>query len=246
MKRFATLFCALALAAPVFAAVNDSVVTFSTKGPDTYGDGATVLDGEYYALVWVKDGATFAGFNADGTVVDPDTSASLIAVPCAKDGHCPTICYQISAALVEQYTGGSFSVWLLDTRIADGLGGTKVGGIAKTVNGYGQVGSSLAAGSGIAGSTDAGAVTVTDLSTLPADMPKPVIKAMEIVDGYVYITVEGTVPYLQYNVAASVEPAVADGEEVDVPQTGDVDQDILLIAPADGDSGFFRVQGSRQ
>lgn len=242
MKSITTLFCALALAAPVFAAQNDSLVTFSTKGPDTYGDGATVLDGEYYALVWVKEGATFAGFQADGSVVDPDTSACLFALPIAKNGHCPYVTFELSAERVEQYKDGSFGIWLLDTRIADGLGGTKVGGIAKSVNGYGEV-ATAASANGVA---SAGAVAITDLSALPADMPKPIIKAMDIKDGFVIITVEGTVPYLQYNVAASADPAVADGEEVDVPQTGDVDQDILLIAPADGDSGFFRVQGSRQ
>ena len=242
MKRFATLACALALAAPVFAAQNDALITFSTQGPDTYGDGSTVLDGEYYALVWVKDGAEFAGFQADGTVVDPDTSACLIAVPRAKDGHCRPVTFELSDALVQKYQGGSFGVWLLDTRIADGDGGTVVGGIAKSVNGYGQVATAASAN----GTVFAGAVTVTALSALPAGTPKPVIKAMEVKDGYVFITVEGTVPYLQYNVAADSTPALDAAEEADVPQTGDADQDILLIAPADGDSGFFRVEGSRQ
>ena len=43
-----------------FGAANDTILTFSTQGPDTYGDGSTVLDGERYALVWVKDGTAFA------------------------------------------------------------------------------------------------------------------------------------------------------------------------------------------
>jgi hypothetical protein len=116
-----------------------------------------------------------------------------------------------------------------------------VGGLEKSVNGYGQV---AAAAPGANASAVSGSVTA--LSALPAGTPKPVIKAMEIKDGYVYITVEGTVPYLQYNVAADSTPALDAAEEADVPQTGDVDQDILLIAPADGDSGFFRIEGSRQ
>jgi len=32
-------------------------VTFSSTGPDAYPDGATVVDGEYYALAWAEDAA---------------------------------------------------------------------------------------------------------------------------------------------------------------------------------------------
>ncbi len=241
MKRFATLACALALAAPVFAAQNDPLVFFSTQGPDTYGDGATVLDGEYYALVWVKSGADFAGFQADGALVDPDNSVCLLKAGLAQNGRCPTVAFQLPAEFVDTHKDGTYGVWLLDTRIADGDGGTVVGGIAKSVNGYGKVASATPGAT-----VSADAVSVTSLSALPAGTPKPVIKAMEVKDGYVFITVEGTVPYLQYNVAADSTPALDAAEEADVPQTGDADQDILLIAPADGDSGFFRVEGSRQ
>ena len=34
-----------------FGAANDTILVFSTKGPDTYADGTSVLDGERYALV---------------------------------------------------------------------------------------------------------------------------------------------------------------------------------------------------
>ena len=241
MKRLIPLFCAIALSAPVFAAQNDSLITFSTKGPDTYADGTTVLDGESYALVWVKDGATFAGFLADGSVADPDNSASVITVPYAKDGRCPPICFQVSAG---KYEGGTFAIYLLDTRVADGEGGYKVGGRGKAVNGFGEI-AETAVGAA-PGSTRAGSVGVTAVADLPADMPKPVIKDIKLVDGYVHITVESTVPYLKYNVVGGDTPADVEVEAASAPKSGDAAQEIIFIAPADGDSGFFRVQGKGQ
>lgn len=242
MKRLAPLFCAIALSAPVFAAQNDTLITFSTKGPDTYADGSTVLDGETYALVWVKDGATFAGFLADGSVADAENSACVITVPYAKDGCCPPICFQVSAG---KYEGGSFAIYLLDTRIADGEGGYKVGGRGKAINGCGEVASNFASSVAPA-SASGGSIAVTNVSDLPADMPKPVIKDIKMVDGYVHITVSSTVPYLKYNVLGGDTPADVDAETDSNPKTGDAAQEIIFIAPADGDSGFFRVQGKGQ
>lgn len=245
MKPLASLFCTFALAASAFAAENDSLITFSTKGPDAYADGTVVLDGESYALVWTKTGVSFAGFLADGTVADAENSACLVTVPYAKDGHCPTICFQLSAALAETYADGTFSIYLLDTRIADGNGGYKVGGIQKSVNGFGAVTDGVAATAGISGGADAAGVSVTTVSDLPADMPKPVIKGIQLVDGYVHITVERTVPYLKYNLTAGDTPAEL-GETADAPKSGDATENLIFIAPADGDSGFFSVKGKGQ
>ena len=44
--------CALVSAMTAFADMDDLRVSFETKGVDTYQDGKTVLDGEFYALVW--------------------------------------------------------------------------------------------------------------------------------------------------------------------------------------------------
>lgn len=239
MKTLPALLCTLALAAPVFAAQNDTLVSFSTKGPDTYADGTTALDGESYALVWVKDGATFAGFLADGTVADPANSKCLVAVPRAIGGCCPLTVFQIDADYAATLEGGSYSVYLLDTRVADGENGYVVGGVKKAVNGYGAVATGI-------GDTaaQAGAVGVTAVADLPTDLPKPVIKDIKMVDGYVYVTVANTVPFLKYglNESDGVEDA---GAVYEAPQSGS-DADLLFIAPATGDSGFFSIQGGRQ
>ena len=58
MKKILFVFGAFALAFAATAEL-DTLITFSTKGPDTYLDGKTVMDGECYALVWTKNGAEF-------------------------------------------------------------------------------------------------------------------------------------------------------------------------------------------
>ena len=82
----ATALC-LVLGGAAFGAANDARISFSTKGPDTYADGTTVLDGECYALCWSKDFANFA-IKADGTaeVGAESVDGEVILVAPAKDG----------------------------------------------------------------------------------------------------------------------------------------------------------------
>lgn len=115
------MMMAMAVGLTGFAAQNDKLITFSTPGPDRYADGSTVVDGECYALVWVKNGATFGGFNFDGTVCDAANNALAMIAACADGGRCPGFLFQVPAADIEgKYAGGSFSVYLLDTRDASG------------------------------------------------------------------------------------------------------------------------------
>ena len=78
---------------------DDAVVTFSTRGPDRYADGTTVMDGECYALVWSADGV-FEGLSANGEPVDSNDKVILIA-PYAKDGGSQDV------ILVTRTTGAS-------------------------------------------------------------------------------------------------------------------------------------------
>lgn len=80
MKKLVTMVVgAMAAVAAFGAAQNDLRVTFWSAGPDQYKDGSTVVDGEMYALVWTKAGSTFAGFAADGSLVD--AAASQLSWP---------------------------------------------------------------------------------------------------------------------------------------------------------------------
>ena len=56
MKRLTMMLGVAGLAVASFAAVDDTLISFSTPGPDKYADGTDVLAGECYALVWSKDG----------------------------------------------------------------------------------------------------------------------------------------------------------------------------------------------
>ena len=127
------------LAAAGFAGMGDALLSFSTQGPDKYADGTTVLDGERYALVWTADGAEFGGFKADGTLVSENDRVVILA-SLAKDGHCPPTLFQVSEATVDALQGGTYGVYLLDTRVKaeDGTvapAGLKANGKPNLVNG---------------------------------------------------------------------------------------------------------------
>ena len=78
MKRLMTMLGVAGMAVASFAAVDDTLISFSTPGPDKYADGTDVLPGEVYALVWSADGQ-FDGIKADGTTVDPADKVVLLA-----------------------------------------------------------------------------------------------------------------------------------------------------------------------
>ena len=63
------VFCAVAAMAFGASAGDGFKFKFSSSG-DTYADGSGVQNGEVYALVWTTNDTAFAGFKADGTLVD--------------------------------------------------------------------------------------------------------------------------------------------------------------------------------
>ncbi len=247
MKK--TIGMALAMAAAVCfgEAQNDLRVTFSTTGKDCYKDGATVLDGEFYALVW--SAGEFGGFTADGSAASSSDKV-LATVPFAKDGRLGFTKYLIDAADKEQYATGSFSVILLDTRKADGtLAAPLVGadGLKKpaAVNGWvatATVGVAEAAASASLGV--ASPVTISSASALPDDAPQPVITGVRKEGDFLILTVKGTAAYLRYNVAGGATPdAIGTAGTAEAPKDGaaTTEDTIELKVPAKGESGFYKV-----
>lgn len=98
-------------AAGAFADAANVLISFSTEA-DTYADGETVKDGEWYALCWASDG-NFEGLNLDCTPVDSNDKV-LILAPLAKDGRCPYVLFQLDSK--EAPSGGKYFVYVLDTR----------------------------------------------------------------------------------------------------------------------------------
>ena len=201
MKKAIISMLAAALSTAVFAAANDVLLTFSTKGPDTYADGGTVLDGECYALVWVRNGSSFAGITVSGEMADPVNNRLLLVAPYARGGCCPTVMFEIAASIAKNLEDGTYSVYLLDTRVtaADGtktVAGVNASGKLATVNGYGAVSTTvktkdgeLASQEGCEEKSAATGESIAAAAALPAKK-QPKIKDVRVIGDKVYLTVE--------------------------------------------------------
>lgn len=238
MKKTFAIVSSL-LTASLFAAVapNASTITFATEGPDTYADGATVLDNECYALVWSADGV-FEGIQADGEPVDANDKVAFIGA-FAKDGRCPTVVFTIPDGYVN---GGVFDVYLLDTRryAADGSVsvGKKDGKVA--VNAAAKAATAtIASGDSVGASTvAAGGVSATAPTALPANVPNPTIADMTIDGDKVILKVENTVDYVNY--ATQESAAIGGDTTVGDAQIGG--GTIYLVSPKNASgTGFIKV-----
>ena len=244
MKKI-LMFLVVLAGAMAFGAANDTIITFSTKGPDTYKDGKVVLDGECYALVWTKDGATFGGFSADGSLLSPDDKL-VVVVACAKGGKCPTTLFEIAAGDVEKnYQGGAFALYLLDTRVKDAVGNVTVGGTAKlaqtvpSVNAVGAIqdGASIAAdGQG----TIAGGTTKLAQVGTYAKLGEPTITGFAVKGANIELTVKDMYEAADYFVVPGNAPN-SFGKALEVKPKGNT-----FKFKQQDDATFFKVIGVRK
>ena len=257
MKKLVTMIGIAGLALAATAGINDALLAFSTVGPDKYSDGTTVLDGECYALVWTANGATFGGITADGKTV-ADTDKIVLVAPVAKDGRCPNVLFQVPSATADELKGGTYGVYLLDTRVTDASGNTAPRGAANgqlsLVNGCG-----LATGATKIGSAENGVATAAEKETngngqviaagvaAPANVPQPKITSIKIEGAYVRLTIQNAPGFLRVNSGA--DTAVKDSQTV-AQDTANMEKDasgdvILYVPKAEGNSGFFKAVLSR-
>ena len=244
------ILAGLVSAATFAASPNDVVLAFSTPGPDTYKDGATVVDGECYAVVWTKDGATFAGIDANGKAIGEDNKVVLKAA-LAKDGKCPSVVFRIPADYVVDgvtvgdltATDGTWSVYLLVTRrfVADENGVitselASVGG-SNDVSDYGLAGSASNLGSATAGS----AVAAATQSEVPAGASGLVVSDIKFVGDNVHIIVTGSLSSLAYELKSGDEPNALASPEDGKAQYGKTDGEMLIITPKKPGAQFFQV-----
>lgn len=209
------------------------LIAFSSKGPDTYADGQTVVkDGEWYALVWTPN-ATFGGFDVNLNPVNEDERV-MLAAPLAKDGGCPTVVFQVDSKNAP--TGGKYLVYLLDTR---GVSGAPS---AADENGKPQIANGLALMSNAAGEggilqgSGLGAWNESDA----AGVGNPVITDFRIVGENALITVKGLAPKVRYTVVtgATVDK-INMSDPVALPQVG---EDGVAVFGVEKNVGkFFRV-----
>ena len=79
-------------------------------------------------------------------------------------------------------------------------------------------------------------------SVEPKDVPQPVIKSIRVADGFVYVTVANTVPYLQYNLTAGANPEnLNESRAAQTPVNGKAGEEIILVTPVKAGGAFFRV-----
>ncbi|MGN0847630.1 MAG: hypothetical protein ACI4RA_09635 [Kiritimatiellia bacterium] len=226
----------LALAA--CAAVNDTLISFSTPGTDTYIDGTPVQDGECYALVWSADGV-FEGIRDDGTAVDENDAVVLVA-PVAKGGRCPSLVYQVDAAVAAELEGGRYGVYLLDTRRTV-AGKTVVGlnadGKLDYVKSYATATETIdASANGMI--LAAAATKAVDGAAVAeyVEVPKPVV-AIEVKAATVKLMVSGMSPVADYWVEKGTRIENVSEKIADVPADG-----VVEVEKTDA-AAFFRVKG---
>lgn len=208
---FAIAVCTSVFASS-FGAANDTVLSFSTPGPDRYADGSKVLNGESYALVWTADGATFGGLSSECRTLLATDKLVLVA-PLAKYWKCPVTIIEISAADAAQYEGGSFALYLLDTRVRGSDGKISLAaykdGRPQVVNSLGAADAedAVASADGVAGSIRTLSSVKLGAVGVYTEIERPTIAAMKIDGAKIKLEVKGTSPAADYYVVPGGTPA---------------------------------------
>ena len=229
-----------------FGAIDDTTVVVGSKGPDKYADGTQALVGECYALVWSQD--EFGGFNADGSLVNPEDVVFVILPRADENGACKSFGYDVPRSIVEK--GGRISLWLLDTRTYAEDGTVKpcevkgwdtksVPAVASAAKVQAEIKVSAPGAKSIAGVAAGEAVA----TAVPADVTPPVIRSIKIEGGYAIIEVANTKPYITYDLAAGDKPDVLVNGKADHPVSGAAaaDDTITLIKPVKKDGEIIAV-----
>ena len=249
MKKFSLLIGATAMAAAAFA--NPPVnIFFSTQGPDLYGDGTPVQDGEIYALVWTAAGATF-GVNVDGSLADPVNTKVIGKIPAGSNGRCALCMFTLDNG--DQDLEGDFSVYLFDTRVVAEDGAAEVNkkdaeGKYVSLNSVQKVDATIVKQTGVnIAVPEEKAVDGTSgyvATALPADTPNPVVTGIDVNGGDVVVSVTDTKPYVRYALSArkTIDDAgvvLADGV------SGSADGKDIKLSVSNPDYKFFKVVRSK-
>lgn len=237
-KGFAIIACAFASLA-AFAGMDNLRIMFSTPGTDTYADGTSVKAGERYALVWKANADDAFAISADGT-----TSGGRIVLvyETRADGRCTPVLFQADDGWMAAngYSGGTWAVYLLDTRLAKG-GYAPLGadGLPTVVNASGLAADALLRQSSATDLT--GGLSSVEPTAIPQGVTAPVVESIEVKGAFVEITVGNTSPSLVYTLASGAEPGslAADGDAT--AENGDVAASITIVAPKKDGGAFFKV-----
>ena len=246
MKKLSLLVASISMAVFAFGAPA-TLVSCSSEGPDCYADGTEVLKGEVYALVWIADGAKFAGIKADGTEVDSVNNKILAFHATDVKGRCGDILFIFTGANADLISTGTLSVYLLDTRTFKAEEGEVVVAEVKglnaddkvdVVNTVTSVADAVAKG-GVTTVAKSGAVT-SDAAVATAEKPQPVVSSIKVSNSHVTVKVTNTLPYFMYGISAGETPAELDPNAINFKTRGTLDGN-LTIEVDDPKYRFFKV-----
>lgn len=248
MKKILSLilgFSALAAAAVVQPEMQ--VVTFFTEGSDKYEDGSVVLDNECYALVWSKDGQ-FDGLTPDGQAKG-ETEKVVYIGSLAKGGRCRVVEFHI----VGGFTGGSFELWALDTRIFKNGAIVSVGSPVKGEDGsekYVITHAAQVPDAKIAVSTFGASAPTTvntaegssvDGSTVDlASVQPPQITDFKVDGDYVRLELANVQPGLNYSVVGSKTSTFENTSEGGLTTAVDASKILVILPKPADDAAFFK------
>ena len=237
----ALLLTGVLSAATAFSDAANTVILFSTPGPDKYQDNSTVQDGEYYALVWTA-GEDFAGFTADGQAAN-SAQKVIYTASLAKNGRCPLTAFQIDSK--EAPNGGVYSVYLLDTRATTtdasslvitgtSLAKTYTSSADSTANVKTVATDNTVASDGTASGLKSAAANIVDTTGLIT----PQITGIKVVDGEVKITVANVYPGIAYEVKGGLDRA----SSVPTAKFAEVTDGTVEVTVPEQDAKFFSIK----
>lgn len=202
LSKIVVFGVAAAMSFGVFADAANTMIRFSSVG-DKYTDGNAVVNGEWYALCWAKDG--FDGIKVDCTPVDPADKVLLVA-PLAKDGGCRDVYFQVDSKVAP--TDGQYYVYVLDTRDANGKA-AEADSRKMPLNVNGAISSKFywIVGDGVrAESKDSDEVPAWIESAIAGAGEGVKIVGFEVTNEGVEISVTGLIPGVKYNVRMGTTP----------------------------------------
>lgn len=255
----------IALCAAIFVAQgaeSDWFGTFKTVGPDRYADGALVLPGESYVLVWQRANTTFQGFREDGSLVNTEDSIRLnVSDWVAKQGTEGCSLGRTTITIPNSYMNtGSLSLYVLDSRRysghvynADGdlvsVSTNVTKGAEAAVHSYAEVAAYalLTSGTTIKGTTEGKTYLLSTIDNRV--IAAPVITGMRFEGEYVVLTVSSSSPRVTYDAIGSADVSATSSEaptsKAVAPVSGAAAEDatieIRLRRDAAAKSQFFRV-----
>ena len=247
-------FVGSGIVATAFADETDVPMGYHSIGIDTYADNTQVIDGECYALVWMREGFDFVGFRADGSLIDAENNDIVHIRALAKDGKCPPVNFVVSERYRAKHPGGSYRVVVLDTRATgSALAGLDAGGRLTRVNGWGlakvqrEDTAVLARALGAACPPQTGS-RITTAAKIPEDCRRPRITAFSRgADGSFQLEFTGSERYLTYRVAEGGtigSVGEAKGENL-AEGTGDDEKPVKIAVPESvrtPERAFYRVE----